>query len=253
MRRFVTSSQRLRVLFPLRQMEASSPESGHRLKRQDRASSYRPLLANPAARSPQRPDHRPNPRSVRRTRGVRVPPPTPARSPSPRPGPRALARQAPPLADTRSCGGARVHPNPPPSGSGSDARLSLPPPPRHRCQPPSGDSICSQHELATVQAGGERCPQSANWRPLRQAAAHRLAGRGGDTLVARVQAESGLPPREERRPALRSSRGGGERPWLTRLPSDLLISGGFRGCEYLYSPHRNFCWPMEDHLSPGLL
>lgn len=37
--------------------------------------------------------------------------------------------------------------------------------------------------------------------------------------------ESGLPPREQRRPALRSSPCG-ERPSLTRLVSDLLISGG---------------------------
>lgn len=47
--------------------------------------------------------------------------------------------------------------------------------------------------------------------------------------------ESGLPPREQRRPALRSSPCR-ERPSLTLLLSDLLISGGFGGSECLYSP-----------------
>ena len=112
---------------------------------------------------------------------VNLLPPHPPRGPAP--GPRALARAGPaPSPTQRSCGGARVPPNPPPSGSGGDARFL--PPPRCRCQPPSGDSICSQIGLVAAKSGRERCPRPVDWCPPGQAPSPSLAGFGGDILVA---------------------------------------------------------------------
>jgi hypothetical protein len=151
-------------------------------------------------------------------------PPRAARSPRPSRSP-APSHSPAPLATQRSCGGARVLliprlPAPAatlaPRSRRRATRVSLP-----RETPFALREIW----LPCLQAGG-RCPRPEDGRPLRQAAARWRAGGGGDTPVAGVQAEPGLPPRRKDAPRSGARPAGTERPSLTRLLSDLLISGG---------------------------
>ena len=188
-------------------------------------SLYRPLLAGEAVCRLEQPGPQQNPRGAQRLRGGWARPLPPARR---RPRPRAACSpaEAPPPRRHNVPAGARACPLIPrlPAPAATIAACRRRRRRRRRCQPPSGDSICSQVGLAAAKAGGERCPRAADRRPLGQAPARSLAGCGGDILVAGVH--GGIrAPREQRRPAFRSSPCG-ERPSLTRLLSDLLISGG---------------------------
>lgn len=188
----------------------------------NRVRLYRRLLAREAAGGLEEPGRQRNPRGTDSRRCRRRPRPRPralAGSPArqrPHLRPRPLHRLAPPTASDpapgralprpgparsatqRSCGGARAHPNPPPSGSG-DARSALPP--RRPCPSPSGDSICSR-AVRRCAGSGERCTLREGRRPRGQAAARSPAGCGGDTRAPVATEGPGLPPREQRRPAL---------------------------------------------------
>lgn len=195
----------MRSSLHLRVEEAPRAGAGHWDKRQNTVSLHRPLLAGEVACRPEQAGIGGN--HYRRLGGL--PRPHPRQRPCPRTA-RARPPRPRPLAGTRSCGGARVHPNPPPSGSGGDARPSRPP--CHQCQPPLGDSICFQGSLAAAQAGGERCPPHTDDRPLRQAAAHSPAVCGGDTRSLSPRRNPGSlrvsqdVPRSGARPAGRGPR-----------------------------------------------